>query len=57
MNKTQNTQTTKIDAYDAALAEENKKLGRAANARRSLIRGDRWSRCLNSDVLKRSMAR
>lgn len=57
MNKTQNNQTTKIDAYDAALAEENKKLGRAANARRSLIRGDRWSRCLNSDVLKRSMAR
>lgn len=56
MNKNQTT-TTKIDAYDAALAEENKKLGRAANARRSLIRGDRWNRCLNSEVLKRSMAR
>ena len=40
MNNT-NTQNTKIDAYDAALAEENKKLGRAANARRSLI-ASRW---------------
>lgn len=54
---TQVNNTNKIDAYDVALAEENKKLGRAPNARRSLIRGERWTRCLNSDVLKRSMAR
>ncbi len=55
MNKQVNN--TQIDAYDRALAEENLKQGRAANARRSLIRGERWNRCLNSDVLKRSMAR